>query len=248
VRRAATVIALLAVARVAAADATVPGIATSDPLAKCTMEDGPIRRVWNSGLADRAKRASGNPSVSLTSVGRKHLVLASGEENTRATVILRAATLERVAELGKILAPTVVEDTSGALLGLVAVNEPQPQPHQRRLRLFSIDGNVRWGVPVPAWHNAAVALVAGDLLVVGLFHRIATGSDLIAVDVKTGALRWKADVVQMQVAHSKYWNDVALDLDGGRVVMRGYEAAGCYEQTFDLATGRRISSRMGRRW
>lgn len=52
----------------------------------------------------------------------------------------------------------------------------------------------------------------------------------------------------MNVAHSEYFNDVALEARGATVIMRGFEAAGCYVQRFDLASGRRLSSVMKRNW
>jgi hypothetical protein len=77
---------------------------------------------------------------------------------------------------------------------------------------------------------------------------LASGSRLFAVDFKTGAPRWSADVEQLNVSHSKYLNDVTLSLSGARVTMRGLESGGCYEQTFDAATGRRLTSRKWGKW
>jgi hypothetical protein len=75
-----------------------------------------------------------------------------------------------------------------------------------------------------------------------MFTRTATGAELIALSRQSGRRIWTAEVRQLNVSHSKYLNDVALELDGDRVIMRGYEAGGCYVQVFDLATGRRLSS------
>jgi hypothetical protein len=89
--------------------------------------------------------------------------------------------------------------------------------------------------------DTATTLVVGDKLIVAFYHRIASGASLSAYDINTGALKWKADVHQLNVSHSKYWNDVSLELRYPTVVMRGFEAGGCYEQVFDVATGRRQS-------
>jgi hypothetical protein len=114
-----------------------------------------------------------------------------------------------------------------------------------QLELWSLMGAPLWRTNQSnLWGDSAATLVAGDLLVVGVFNRIATGSALLAFDLASGKLRWGADVEQLNVGHSKYFNDVTLELRGETVVMRGYEAAGCYRQTFDLKTGKRLSAQM----
>jgi hypothetical protein len=69
----------------------------------------------------------------------------------------------------------------------------------------------------------------------------------VSVDLETGTPRWIADVEQMNVGHSAYYNDVSLERVGASVVMRGWEAAGCYLQSFELASGRRLSSTLGKK-
>jgi hypothetical protein len=241
-------VAALPLAGVAHADATVAAPPTADPLARCTMQDGPIRRAWASKLDEKA-RAAGGPSVSLSAIGRRHLLLTSWwSDKPPRTVILRAGELERVATLEGTRAPGLVEDEGGALIGVLAIDGLKNRDEQ--LRLLALDGTTRWtSPPLPlAGADSVVVAATGDLLVVATFHRIATGSSLFALDRKSGALRWRADVEQLGVGHSKYWNDVALAVEEGRVVMRGFEAAGCYEQTFDVATGRRLSSRIRKTW
>jgi hypothetical protein len=46
----------------------------------------------------------------------------------------------------------------------------------------------------------------------------------------------------MNVAHSKYFNDVTVEKRGDEILLHGLEAAGCYEQAFDAATGARKRS------
>jgi hypothetical protein len=251
-KAALAVITTLALARVAAADATVPAPAAdppADPLARCTMEDGPLRRAWASKLDDKARAAAGDPSVALTSIGRRHLLLARWWPDKPArTILLRAGSLERAATIEGTSAAGMVETDDGALVGLLAIDAARNR--DERLRLLAPDGTTRWSSPSLqlSGANTAVAVTAGDVIIVSTFHRIASGSDLVALDAKTGALRWRADVAQLGVPHSAYWNDVTLARDGARVILRGFEAGGCYEQTFDVATGRRLSSRISRRW
>ncbi len=112
-----------------------------------------------------------------------------------------------------------------------------------------ISDKKRWTVQgLHRGDDSAATLVDGNQLILATFHRIATGSHLVSVDVRTGTPRWIADVEQVNASHSEYFNDVSLERRGTTVVMRGYEASGCYVQVFDLATGRRISSQMKRAW
>jgi hypothetical protein len=92
---------------------------------------------------------------------------------------------------------------------------------------------------MPRGHSNATAHLAGDTLIVALYHFAATGSSLVALDLRTGARRWTGDVVQLRVGHSEYWNDVSLVARGTDVAMIGLEAYGCYLQTFAIATGAR---------
>jgi hypothetical protein len=160
----------------------------------------------------------------------------------------RAAVLKR--DGGKAVASAaaqdvaIVEDEAGKLLGLLLLGERSGG--KRQLQLQTPQGEARWKVqPVIAgFGDSASVVVAGDLLIVAHFHRIATGSSLTALELATGAIKWQADVQQLQVAHSKYWNDVELTRAGNILTLHGVEAAGCYVQTFDLMTGRRLSAKL----
>ncbi len=137
-------------------------------------------------------------------------------------------------------AVALVEDSAGRLVGLLAVDADAGE-----LRLVDpATGRARWRTSQKGYRDdSAIAIVDGGQLIVATWHRIATGSRLLALDLATGAERWHADVEQLQVAHSKYYNDVTLELASGILTLRGFEAAGCYIQTFDAATGKRLSSR-----
>lgn len=138
----------------------------------------------------------------------------------------------------------IVEDEAGKLLGMVIIGERRDGKCE--LQLQSPQGQARWKAPVSidGFGDSASIVVAGELLVVAHFHRIATGSSLTALELTTGAIKWKADVQQLQIAHSKYWNDVTLTRAGNILTLRGVEAGGCHLQTFDLATGRRLSAQL----
>jgi len=138
----------------------------------------------------------------------------------------------------------IVEDEAGKLLGVLLLGERDGG--KRQLQLQTPQGAARWKVQplIEGFGDSASVVVAGDLLIVAHFHRIATGSSLTAIELTTGAIKWQADVQQLQVAHSKYWNDVELSRAGNVLTLHGVEAAGCYVQTFDLTTGRRLSAKL----
>ena len=232
----------LAAASTARADTSVaPEIAAAPP-ARCTFEDGPFWRAYHE-MTDEDRRtlvrydelrdASARYflfSRWMTSTGRDARVV---DRRTHAVV----RTLD-VQGLG------LVEDRDGALVGVLTLD-------RRQLALVDAkSGQPRWRVPAPRGlqYDGFSALVDGDRLILANYHRDATGATLFALDLGSGALRWTADVEQLNVAHSEYYNDVALERRGAELVMRGYEAAGCYVQSFDLQSGRRLSSVMKRNW
>jgi len=110
-------------------------------------------------------------------------------------------------------------------------------------------GAQRWRVDgLHTGHDAAAVLVGDGQLVVATFHPFASGSRLFALDLAKGTPRWIGDVVQLNVPHSEYFNDVTLEREGDVVVMRGWESGGCTEQRFDWRTGRRLSATTRRLW
>jgi outer membrane protein assembly factor BamB len=142
-------------------------------------------------------------------------------------------------------AAALVEDAAGGLVGLLVLDD---EKHEARL-LDAKSGAVRWRRALGGnSDNSAAVIVDDGQLIIATWHRIATGSRLFALDRATGAVRWTADVEQLHVAHSQYFNDVTLALHDGVVTMHGLEAAGCYLQTFDAASGKRRSSQITKTW
>lgn len=206
--------------------------------ARCSMEDGPSRRAWSSPAVQKWHL----PDLSPSDVTPHHVLLHDGiwSKKPKAAVVDRAAgkIVHRLDDRGDAL----VERPDGSVLGILAVDDDH---HELRLR--DTGGKLLWRRPIPnLWGNSAAVLLDGERLVIAPFHRIATGSALLAVDVHTGTPIWIADVLQLRVPHSKYYNDVSLARVGGEIVMRGFEAGGCYLQIFDAATGKRTFARMPR--
>lgn len=87
----------------------------------------------------------------------------------------------------------------------------------------------------------ASTILKNDTLIIASYHPISTGSQLIAFDLKKGYEVWEANVLQLNTAHSKYYNSVVISKYENKIIMEGNEAHGDYLQIFDLKTGRRLA-------
>jgi outer membrane protein assembly factor BamB len=90
--------------------------------------------------------------------------------------------------------------------------------------------------------NKAEILMVGEVLYVSFYHGIATGSSLYAFERTTGKLLWQADVKQLLVSHSEYYNTVFLSNWKDYIILEGIEADGHYVQIFNKNTGERLFS------
>lgn len=231
----------LVVSSAARADTSVAPDGAAAPPARCTYEDGPFWRAYQALTDDDRKKLL--PYEEYRDASARYLLGSRSTASPRSTRVLDKRT-HRVVRTFDVHALGLVEDRAGALVGVLTLD-------RRQIALIDAGtGKPRWRVTAPAGvrDESFSALVDGDRLILANYHRYATGASLTALDLGSGALRWSADVEQMNVGHSEYFNDVALEARGATVVMRGYEAAGCYVQSFDLASGRRLSSVMQRRW
>ena len=107
------------------------------------------------------------------------------------------------------------------------------------LSLTMKDGEI-YDFTIPYGEGTYNLLLNGDLLYMANYHAIATGSSLHCFNLKTGEIEWHADVLQLSVDHSEYWNHVTLSLYKNTLIMEGNEAYGDYLQFFDATTGERL--------
>jgi hypothetical protein len=226
----------------ARADVTIGDTPASKP-PRCDYRDGAYWRDRELAEVKRAQTLA--PALGFVARSPHFLVFGSRwsqADRPRGTVI-DAAGEHVVAEL-RVEPAAAIETPAGALEGVLAIaRHYDGSPLGDTLTFVKPDGTLRWRVSVrDGWRDSIAVARDGDRLYLAIYHRIATGSALIAVDATTGGLLWTADVQQLNVSHSKYFNDVTLELSGGVLTMRGTEAAGCYVQRFDAASGRRLSS------
>jgi len=123
-------------------------------------------------------------------------------------------------------------EDENTIIGFVVINE-----ENIRVDLFSYE----WTTFLNNnYSNAVQTLVKDNILVIADYNTIATGSNLSAYDLNTGNFLWEADVNQLNVGHSKYYNTVILSLYEDKVIMEGIEAYGSYIQIFDINNGERL--------
>jgi outer membrane protein assembly factor BamB len=216
-------------------------ISSDTPALKCSFEDGPHWKKRATLMRDpRLKNIA--PFSNFVHAGGKDLLF----EHDGKSALVTAADMHVIWEWPHRLTALAVEGDrlrgevriERSKGGTTAISFYEPISYKRRWQVEGLHHG----------EDSAATLVDGDHLILATFHRIATGSQLVSVDIKTGTRRWTADVEQVNAAHSEYFNDVSLEKRGSTVVMRGFEASGCYAQVFDLATGKRLSSQMRRAW
>jgi hypothetical protein len=225
---------------VAAGDASVGPNAA--PRGECDWEKGPF---WIARNDPALQKIRDRLKLELVHATARHALYSrtqhGGLHQHESVVIDRASGRELARFYGT--ASALVENAAGEVVALVGIDFESGE-----LSLLEPTGAVRWRHPQERWDDSAAAVLDGERLIVARFHRFATGSRLFAFDFKTGAPRWKGDVEQLNVSHSEYFNDVELALANGQVTMHGLEAGGCYVQTFDAVSGRRIASRKWNKW
>lgn len=84
-------------------------------------------------------------------------------------------------------------------------------------------------------------ILKDNLLYIANYHPIATGSSLHCFNLSTGKMKWTADVKQLMVGHSEYYNTVTISMYKNKIIMEGNEASGDYVQIFDAETGKRLA-------
>jgi len=103
--------------------------------------------------------------------------------------------------------------------------------------------NNEWSISKkPDEKDACETILSDSILAIALYNPFATGSVLSAYDINNGTVLWEADVQQLNVAHSEYFNTVILSLYENKLIMEGLESYGSYIQIFDIKTGKRLFS------
>jgi hypothetical protein len=238
-------VAMCLLSRVALADSSVSA-ADPKPAARCSFEDGPHWKRRAAVMND-ARQGMMGPYGQFQDGNARYLLFSGDQRPPYASSVLDAKTWQQLYGANTPTA-ALAADESGKLFGLVKLARWSSGTAEIAL-IDHVSGKQLWSVQgLHRGDDAGNALVVGDQLILSTFHHHSTGAHLVSVELKTGTPRWIADVEQVNASHSEYFNDVALERRGNTIVMRGYEASGCYVQTFDLKSGQRLSSQMRRAW
>lgn len=80
-----------------------------------------------------------------------------------------------------------------------------------------------------------------DTLFVAAHSHIASGCEVVAVDLQSGKTLWKTRLQGIgPIEHSQYLNRINIDTDGKRIIVYGNEANGRYIEHLDLKTGKML--------
>jgi len=85
-------------------------------------------------------------------------------------------------------------------------------------------------------------ILKDSLLYIANYHPIATGSSLQCYDMRSGKIKWTADVKQIMASHSEYSNKVVISMYQNKIIMEGNEDGGDYVQIFNAETGERLAA------
>jgi outer membrane protein assembly factor BamB len=82
------------------------------------------------------------------------------------------------------------------------------------------------------------------ILYVAEYSPIATGCEVVAVNLKTGEQHWRTKLQGIgPTGHSKYQNRVNIETDGKVIVVTGNEANGKYIEHIDAQNGKTLSNK-----
>jgi hypothetical protein len=83
-----------------------------------------------------------------------------------------------------------------------------------------------------------------DKLYIAEYCPIATGCEVVAVDLKSGKQLWRTQLQGIgPTGHSKYLNLVNIETDGKIIIVAGNEAHGRYVEHLDMQTGKTLANK-----
>jgi hypothetical protein len=92
-------------------------------------------------------------------------------------------------------------------------------------------------------HEGTVFTRWNDILYIAEYCPIASGCDVVALDLTTGKQLWKSRLQGIgPTGHSQYLNLVNMETDGQRVIVTGNEAHGRYIEHLDLQSGKTLAN------
>ncbi|MDH5681221.1 MAG: PQQ-like beta-propeller repeat protein [Spirochaetota bacterium] len=166
-----------------------------------------------------------------------YLIFTSYDRNYPVTTIVHRVT-GRVRDFPYLIAG-VVRDSNNNFQGFTVLNKKGDH-----LSFYSSAGQLKWRAKVQEGHGERLkGHWVDNQLIFTRYHKIATGSDVFSLHIKTVKLLWRGDVRQLKVSHSKYLNGVNMTIYRNKVILQGIEMDR-YLQVLDASTGRNLFSDM----
>jgi len=163
------------------------------------------------------------------------MVFTSYDQNIPKTVLVNLLSGE-ITEFNKTFSGVIRTDNEDNISGFIEIFENNKGFETTIL-------NHKWkNNDLELWSNRAETVLIDDVLYISFYHNISTGSSLYAFDINSGELLWQAEVNQLLVGHSEYYNTVNLSAYKDKIIMEGIEAYGHFFQIFDSKTGNRVFS------
>ena len=156
------------------------------------------------------------------------------------TRVLDLNTFE-ITEYDKIAHGIILDEKEEKLIGFVTSKKDYKKEKQPVHFEISMINKINYEFDIDYADQTCEFLVKDSLLYIGNYHPIASGSSLYCFDMRTGKIKWTADVLQVMASHSEYWNKVTLSMYKDKLIMQGDEAYGIYLQIFDAKTGKRLA-------
>ncbi|MGC4006479.1 MAG: hypothetical protein QM811_26490 [Pirellulales bacterium] len=120
----------------------------------------------------------------------------------------------------------------------------EPQPIHKADRGYSIFAGRSGGLLFTTHFSTDSIVFArkGGVLYVAEYRCCSFGGCVTAVDIATERTMWRRPLQALgMIAHSKYLNDINIDVVEDRVEIHGQESAGRYIEILDRHTGRRLT-------
>lgn len=139
------------------------------------------------------------------------------------------------------LSAVIWDDFDREIRGYLLMPEGNEYGEKTTIKMFWKRDSSYTELEIPYASETCKTILWGNQLIVANYNSISTGSSLQCFDTYTKKKLWKADVLQMMVDHSKYYNKVTLSKYHNFILMEGNEAYGNYLQIFEMNTGKRIA-------
>jgi hypothetical protein len=146
-----------------------------------------------------------------------------------------------VNEYDKMAHGYILDENDAEFIGFVTSKKDYEAEKQPVNFEITMTNDAKYNFSIDYGSEACDFLLKDSLLYIGNYHPISTGSSLHCFDLRTGEMKWTADVLQVNASHSEYWNKVTLSMYKDKLIMQGDEAYGSYLQIFDAATGKRLA-------